>query len=792
MLNHDKIVQPKHCSRPTIGMLVDWSEDPYQSIILQGVMDFIAERDINFVCFEGGAIQAPIDYEAQRNRVYELPNKDNVNGLIILSPSIGHYVDYESTTAFCKKFAPLPIVSIALEMDNIHSVVTDNYGGMRDLIIHLIKIHRYRKFAFIKGPESNQDALERFRSFCETLLNYDIQTDPALIVQGNFVADSGKTAVKTLIDERNVQFDVIVACNDDMALGALQELNSRGLKVPEDIAVTGFDNLDFSVHTSPPITTVNHSLYAQGWQAAETLLNLIENKTVSRRTILPAKLVIRKSCGCFSHPSLPAELGQGISPLLGFRENFIQHKSQISNSVFEKTHYYFNIKKEIDYRLTIEKLFNVFDAGFDRHNMTKFIRELAKDLDHPAWSSKDILTWQMVIGEIRRSLLPYFTSSGLFSMFEELWHEAQTLIAEKALIRERLGYHQSLKANQTMRELRQKLLVTLDQDQLLDLLAETLPALGSKSGYIMMFETPGYQNLKIILAYNENGRVDSFEGMSFPANALSAKQFLTGSGSCRWLIDALSFSIPISGLAIYEIGSLNWKTCAELRRVICSTLQSAALFKQIQDQASSLRMQKRNISQNLAKLNVVMNGFIKAMDQTVETRDPYTAGHQQRVADLASAIAAEMKLPQNMIEGIRMAGIVHDLGKINIPAEILNKPGRLKENEFNLIKRHPGVAYDILKSIDFPWPIARIVLQHHERLDGSGYPDKLRESELMMEAKILCVADVVEAMASHRPYRPSLGIDIALEEIIRNRGRLYDPQVVDACLELFRAKGYSF
>lgn len=162
------------------------------------------------------------------------------------------------------------------------------------------------------------------------------------------------------------------------------------------------------------------------------------------------------------------------------------------------------------------------------------------------------------------------------------------------------------------------------------------------------------------------------------------------------------------------------------------------------------------------------------------------------MADLACAIATEMKLSRDSIEGIRTVGIVHDLGKISVPAEILNKPGRLKEIEFNLIKSHPVVAYDILKTIDFPWPIALIVLQHHERMDGSGYPAGLCSKDILMEAKVLSVADVVEAMASHRPYRPSLGIDQALDEIIKNSGRLYDPKVVDACLQLFRFKGYKF
>ncbi|MFH0788145.1 MAG: PAS domain S-box protein [Pseudomonadota bacterium] len=193
---------------------------------------------------------------------------------------------------------------------------------------------------------------------------------------------------------------------------------------------------------------------------------------------------------------------------------------------------------------------------------------------------------------------------------------------------------------------------------------------------------------------------------------------------------------------------------------------------------------------SLEKLRKALGGIIQAMALTVETRDPYTSGHQRRVADLARSIAREMGLPEEQVDGLRMAGIVHDLGKISVPAEILSKPTKLSNLELSLIKVHPQAGYNILKDIDFPWPLAEIVFQHHERMDGSGYPQGLLGANILLEARILAVADVVEAIASHRPYRPALGIDAALEEIQKNRGLLYDAEPVDACLTLFREKGY--
>lgn len=206
---------------------------------------------------------------------------------------------------------------------------------------------------------------------------------------------------------------------------------------------------------------------------------------------------------------------------------------------------------------------------------------------------------------------------------------------------------------------------------------------------------------------------------------------------------------------------------------------------------TDLKQAEQKLKDTLERLRRAIGTTIQVMVSAVETRDPYTAGHQLRSADLARAIAGEMGLPQETIEGIRMAGSIHDIGKLSIPAEILSKPTKLSDIEFRLIKEHAQLGYEILKDVESPWPLAEIVHQHHERMDGSGYPRNLKGEEILIEARILSVADVVEAMASHRPYRPGLGIDMALAEIENNRGIFYDHAVVDACLRLFRERGFK-
>lgn len=192
----------------------------------------------------------------------------------------------------------------------------------------------------------------------------------------------------------------------------------------------------------------------------------------------------------------------------------------------------------------------------------------------------------------------------------------------------------------------------------------------------------------------------------------------------------------------------------------------------------------------LIKLKKAMEGIITGFSTIVETRDPYTAGHQERVTRLSVAIAEVMGVEEDRISALRLAAMVHDIGKIYVPADFLNKPGKLSEVEYSILWTHPTIGRDILKSVDFVWPISEIVMQHHERLDGSGYPKGLSGEDIYLEARILSVADVIDAMDSHRPYRPSLGMEKALEEIRSKQGSHFDSNVVDACIRLFKEEGF--
>ena len=267
--------------------------------------------------------------------------------------------------------------------------------------------------------------------------------------------------------------------------------------------------------------------------------------------------------------------------------------------------------------------------------------------------------------------------------------------------------------------------------------------------------------------------------------------------------DPLTESIPIifvTGMSEtdnktkgFALGAVDYITkpfhAAEVKARVQAHLAMALMKSQLRSKNVLL---EEMVAKKTVEIQAMLQGIISSMALMVEIRDPYTAGHQQRVAQLACAIAVKMGLAPGKIEGLRIAALLHDVGKIRIPVSILNRTGQLLDAEMEVIKIHPQISFDILKNIPFPWPCARIVLEHHERLDGKGYPGGLRGDEILLESKILSVADVTEAKSSFRPYRPAQGIEAALAELRQHRGTLYDNDAVDACLELFADATFQF
>jgi putative two-component system response regulator len=356
----------------------------------------------------------------------------------------------------------------------------------------------------------------------------------------------------------------------------------------------------------------------------------------------------------------------------------------------------------------------------------------------------------------------------------------------------------SLKGNN---EMVQKILVVDDVAENIMLLADILTV----KGYEVITAQSGAEAL--VLINNQNPDLVLLDVMMPEMTGYEVCQAVRADPAICVLpiilVTALDPSERIKGL---EVGADDFLTKPinriELLARVRSLLRIKELYDTVKSQTSALAEWNRTLEMRVAeqvhqlqdsyeKLQESLNGSVLALSSALERRDPYTAGHQRRVSLLACAIAKEMGLPENQIEGVRVAGILHDIGKICVPADILCKPGQISASEFGVIKDHPGTGFEILQNVVFPWPIAQIVKQHQERLDGSGYPSQLSGEDILIEARIIGVADVVEAMATQRPYRAAFGLDLALEEIATQRGSVFDAVVVDACLKLFNEKLFN-
>jgi HD-GYP domain-containing protein (c-di-GMP phosphodiesterase class II)/DNA-binding LacI/PurR family transcriptional regulator len=778
---------PAARTRPTIGLITDWIDDQYQLDILNGINDLAKERDANLLCFEGGALYAENALEARGNIVYELANHENVDGLII--GPLGIFASLNEVIRFSEKYQPLPLVSINFEIPGVPLCVIDDYG-IRELVVHLIEAHGYRNFAVIKSPGT-----KRYDIFRETLAEFRIPADENLIVQGDYTMASGEQAVKILLDQRRAKFEAIIACNDAMAVGALRELKARGIKVPGEVAVVGFDNFDIGIYSSPPLTTVGASIYELGRRAAEILLDLLAGKKTPLLEVVPSQLIIRESCGCNPRVADKSTFyyhsGSERCPEAVISSLISNHEIMVAKIVESIQPLFFNIKR-INIRNGITRLLDTFRADLAKPQNNTFLITWAEILDS-VLNMKDYLnSWHRVLSELRSLVWPYLQNRQILIKARDLLEQAQIILNEKTLFMEISTHREIVQANRELSFLREKLLASADEEQAMELLAHTLPELGIKSCYLVMFEGNKQEKARLILAYDEHGRKGEHEKRVFASHTLLPDTLRAYERRFTMLAVAINLTISQLGFILFEMGPPDGRFYSELRRIIGSTIQTALLFQEIWKLANRLRVQKEHLSSNLSQSRRVIVGFIEAIALTVETRDPYTAGHQHRVAELAAAIAAQMKLPPDRIEGIRMAGTIHDLGKISVPSEILNKPGQLTPLELSFIKNHPEIAYQILKNIDFPWPIARIILQHHEKIDGSGYPYGLKGANILLEAKILAVADVVEAKISYRTYRAALSLENALAEIEEKQGLLYDPEVVKECIKLFRVNGFQF
>ncbi|HEY5957623.1 MAG TPA: substrate-binding domain-containing protein [Polyangiaceae bacterium] len=573
-----------------VGLLVDWLEDEYQNKVLAGVDAEAQANGVSLFCLTGGVLLSPYRFGARRNFLYDLAGPACVDGLVLMSGTLSNYVGPSKLARYCERYRPMPMCSIGVALAGIPSVLVDNASGMRQAISHLVDIHGYRRIAFIRGPGVNEEAEERYRVYREVLAEHGLPFNPDLVTLGNFQVASGAEAIRAMIDERRVGFDAIVAASDSMALGACEALVARGFRIPQDIAVVGFDDIREGRFAPAPLTTVRQPLDRQGKQALELVLAQLEGEVITDHVILQTELVRRRSCGCSPHELHGREIPDISGDELTISGVFQEHHARILADV---TQAIWASSPDVDVSKGVE-LVDAFRAELETGAQAQFLDVLELAVNESADTGGNVDAWQAVITILRSYALPALgRNSASMTKAESLWHEARVLIggvAERNQARKRL---QAETWARTLRKSGEALFTSLDVASVMNTVQEQIPKLNIHSAYLSTFEE-GQERAKLMLAYDASGRGVSRRGEIFPANQLVPNDVLADDVRQTFIVEPLFFESEQLGFVLFEMGPTDGVVYETLRDQIGSALKAALLVKQLVEETARREMAERD------------------------------------------------------------------------------------------------------------------------------------------------------------------------------------------------------
>ena len=588
--------------RQTIGVLIEHTMDldhGYQPVLLNGIIAAARNHDVNLLCFVGGALRGKplVEFDAQRNVLYELASSENLDGLIVFS-TIGHHVPPEEFKKFFARYHPLPTVSIGAKLAGVPCVVTNNEKGLRDGLVHLIEEHNYQRIAFIQGPEDSVEAQLRYRVYKEVLAVHDLPLDPNLVAPGSFRFAAGAEAIRILLDQRQMSFDALVAANDNMALGALEELHVRNISVPHDVAVIGFDDIEQAKMALPSLTTVRQPIFEMGRQAVEML---IANEPLPATIELPTELVLRRSCGCID-PSDTRILQKPETVSKKTTSQFFQARQK---AILADLAHVATASKIIAPELKEELLVSFvtdLSGGSERNFLSLLDRVLPRDMKDEI----DIQVWQEVVSVLRHHTSSAPINDDVLLRAEVLLNKAQALIVEvgqKVLIKQNVLMERQ---NILLHEINQSLVATFDLEKLLDILAEGTFDLGIQSCYLALYEDirpyiypqPPPEWSTLVLARIQKKRIE-FEsnGQRFRSQELLPKEFLPQNRAYIMMVEPLFFEEEQIGFALFERGPQKGNIYEILRGQICSALKGALLLQAHQQAEEELRQHRDHLDE---------------------------------------------------------------------------------------------------------------------------------------------------------------------------------------------------
>jgi signal transduction histidine kinase/DNA-binding LacI/PurR family transcriptional regulator/AraC-like DNA-binding protein len=576
-----------HSSPPvTIGMLTARLNGPTEINLWHGVADRAVERNVNLICFSGGIPRWPQQYESQKNILFNIAGKPNVDGLLIWANILSHTLDPPGMEAFCQRFTPLPIISMGMVLPSFPSIRIDMHDGMHKLLTHLIEKHGRRKIAFIRGLEVSQDAEERYQAYLETLKQYDIPFQPSLVVSGDFRRYSGTAAVRQLIETGPKGFDVLVSANDNMAIGAMQALQAHGMRIPDDVIVAGFDDIEETRAITPSLTTVRTPWHLLGSRSVDLVLSQLADEVVPEQILLETEIICRESCGCQqmvtdSHQS-EAIVQHGVSAarIKNRRADSLEHDE---------------LQCDLDQLLSTLTPIRGLEAGLAKKLGDDFLADLHAKKKAPSAfiqtlegilsgipTGTEILEWLDVINSIRTKVSSLFQSKEDVDKAHSLLENGFALVGEMAHRRQLYQRLEAIEQTNRLNRIVQTMVTTYEIETLMKLLAQELPGLGIQTCFLSLYdekgETPAWSRLTLAFRGQERLPLEP-GGIRFPTRQLVPQGMLPADRRTAFDVEALYFHEEQIGFVLFEIGPRDGDVYTTLRGHLSSALKSAELVQ---------------------------------------------------------------------------------------------------------------------------------------------------------------------------------------------------------------------
>jgi DNA-binding LacI/PurR family transcriptional regulator/signal transduction histidine kinase len=636
---------PRGLRPPTIGVLVNWFGDVYSTPIIAGILDVARERGTGVVCFAGGRPASMQRYESAANVAFDLIGEECVDGLILIAGTLVQRFGFEELTRLTARHSKLPIVSVALELPGCSNVLVDNERGLREIVIHLIADHRYRRIGFVRGPATSPEAELRFRVYREVMAEHGLSIDPDWILPGMFDDASGARAIEILYDERTAPLEALVVANDQMALAAVEALASRGVAIPEQLAVVGFDDTEMSSFATPPLTTVRQPLYKIGRRAAVTLLDRLEGESRTTTITLPTEAVLRESCGCPIRPSRTSSVRPAAGNPPTWELFFEHHRAGMVAEIASSFD-----SPALASEPWLERLVESFAAELGGKKEGSFVKYLEQTLRRVTSAGEDVWPWQKLVPLLERTFLPWLgRGTTTAAQADELLGQARLVVGDVA---RRAQAHKRLTAERrahTLSNISQALISSLDLRELTTVLGAGLPELDVKSCFLSLYDDPQEpaRMSRLVFCFDQAKRPASSNlPIRFPSRQLVPSDQLPKDRPLRAVLEPLYFKQEQLGFILLELGPPEGPFYDELRQQLSSALMRLAREEELLRLHTAEKERSRELEQ-----------AYRAMQENQEKL--LISEKMAALGRLSAGIAHEMNTP---LAAVRTA--LEELGKL--------------------------------------------------------------------------------------------------------------------------------